>query len=159
MHKWTPIPLGSLLLRCASEGCLSDTRWQLIAGDVTSVYCNNCAARIKDNLMNNPIQTTLDERGKRYGDYSRHAEITQALKTEMYRGPSATQLDSAQREALEMIMHKIGRIVNGDPDYADSWIDIAGYAQLVVNHLETKNKGFDSFPPPIIEPSSVKRKK
>ena len=40
-----------------------------------------------------------------------------------------------QREALEMIAHKIGRILNGDPDYDDSWVDIAGYAQLVADRL------------------------
>jgi hypothetical protein len=28
------------------------------------------------------------------------------------------------------------RICNGDPFYVDSWRDIAGYAQLVVNELE-----------------------
>jgi hypothetical protein len=43
-----------------------------------------------------------------------------------------------QQEALDMIFHKIGRIVNGDPDYADSWIDIAGYATLVADRLEGK---------------------
>ena len=40
------------------------------------------------------------------------------------------------REALFMIAHKIGRIVNGDPWYADSWVDIAGYAKLVADRLE-----------------------
>ena len=40
-----------------------------------------------------------------------------------------------QVEALDMICHKIGRIINGDPDYADSWHDIAGYAQLVADRL------------------------
>jgi hypothetical protein len=40
-----------------------------------------------------------------------------------------------QQEALDMICHKIGRIINGDPDYADSWHDIAGYAQLVADRL------------------------
>lgn len=35
-----------------------------------------------------------------------------------------------------MIAHKIGRILNGDPNYADSWIDIAGYAKLVADRLE-----------------------
>ena len=33
-------------------------------------------------------------------------------------------------EALEMIAHKIARILSGDADYADNWVDIAGYAQL-----------------------------
>ena len=35
-----------------------------------------------------------------------------------------------------MICHKIGRILNGDPDYGDSWRDIAGYALLVADRLE-----------------------
>ena len=35
-----------------------------------------------------------------------------------------------------MISHKIARIMNGDPNYADNWIDIAGYATLVANRLE-----------------------
>jgi len=39
-------------------------------------------------------------------------------------------MSASHREALEMIAHKIGRILNGDPNYADSWHDIAGYAKL-----------------------------
>ena len=35
-----------------------------------------------------------------------------------------------------MIAHKIGRIINGDPDYDDSWADIAGYAKLVSDRLQ-----------------------
>ena len=46
------------------------------------------------------------------------------------------QMDADQNEALQMICHKIARIVNGDPDYADSWVDIAGYAKLVADRLE-----------------------
>ncbi len=45
------------------------------------------------------------------------------------------KLDADQMEALEMIMHKIGRIINGDADYDDSWRDIAGYAMLVCDRL------------------------
>jgi hypothetical protein len=35
-----------------------------------------------------------------------------------------------------MIAHKISRIVNGDANYMDSWIDIVGYAQLVIDKLQ-----------------------
>ena len=42
-------------------------------------------------------------------------------------------------EALDLICNKLGRIANGDPTYDDSWRDIAGYAQLVVNELEVDN--------------------
>ena len=45
-------------------------------------------------------------------------------------GGNYDRLEPEQQEALEMICHKLGRIANGDPNYADSWIDIAGYAKL-----------------------------
>jgi hypothetical protein len=35
-----------------------------------------------------------------------------------------------------MIAHKISRIVNGDANYMDSWVDIVGYAQLVIDKLQ-----------------------
>ena len=85
----------------------------------------------------NDIQATLDERGSRYGDFMSHAQITMALKRTIAEFRISRQQDLAvdQIEALHMICHKIGRILNGDPNYADSWHDIAGYAQLVANRL------------------------
>jgi hypothetical protein len=82
------------------------------------------------------ITTTLTERGNRYGKFTGHAKVTQDLKDIIRRHTHGKPLADDQREALEMICHKIGRIVNGDPDYADSWIDIAGYATLVADRLE-----------------------
>jgi len=85
----------------------------------------------------NEIQATLNERGTRYGDFMGHAEITCELKgiIAQYAITREKKLEPDQIEALDMICHKIGRILNGDPDYADSWHDIAGYAQLVANRL------------------------
>jgi hypothetical protein len=87
------------------------------------------------------IVAVLIERGNRYGKFTGHALITQDLKGSMRSyfkdgGYPWESLAPDQREALEMIAHKIGRILNGDPDYADSWIDIAGYAKLVADRLE-----------------------
>ena len=87
--------------------------------------------------MTTNITATLEERGRRYGDFMGHAEITMELKNSIrasaaLRGKS---LADDQQEALDMICHKIGRIINGDPNYADSWHDIAGYAQLVADRL------------------------
>ena len=47
-----------------------------------------------------------------------------------------TPMDPDQREAMEMICQKMARIMNGDPNYSDSWHDIAGYATLVANRLD-----------------------
>jgi len=77
----------------------------------------------------------LKERGERYGEFFGHAAITQQLKESMYDSPNWKGLYYDQREALEMIVHKIGRILNGDPNYADSWTDIIGYARLVEKRL------------------------
>jgi len=87
--------------------------------------------------MTTNITDTLQERGQRYGKFTGHAEITQALKytIDSFIDARAKHLASDQLEALDMICHKIGRIINGDPDYADSWHDIAGYAQLVADRL------------------------
>ena len=92
------------------------------------------------------INSILDERGKRYGSFVGHAQITQGIKyilsgtigcgegaVNASRNWAAMKHD--QREALEMIAHKLGRIVNGDPNYEDSWRDIAGYATLVADRL------------------------
>lgn len=80
------------------------------------------------------IKEVLTERGINYGEFPQHAEITQALKDVMV--PYRDKLSNSQKECLEMVFHKIGRILNGEPDYLDSWVDIIGYVQLVINELE-----------------------
>ncbi len=81
----------------------------------------------------------LEERGNRYGKFTGHAEISQRLKgvVREFEAKRGCDLAPDQREALEMVMHKIARIINGDPNYHDSWADIAGYAKLVADRLET----------------------
>ena len=82
------------------------------------------------------LEETLKDRGKRYGRFVDHAAITQELKATIQRHLDSPQsLEADQQEALDMICHKIGRIVCGDPNYADSWHDIAGYAKLVEDRL------------------------
>ena len=82
------------------------------------------------------LKETLQERGQRYGRFVDHAAVTQELKQVAARHLGRRlPLAPDQQEALDMIFHKIGRIVCGDPDYADSWHDIAGYAKLVEDRL------------------------
>lgn len=88
--------------------------------------------------MSTDITETLTERGNRYGRFVDHAQVTQDLKRviRLHLVARGRALADDQQEALDMVCHKIGRIVNGDPDYADSWVDIAGYAKLVADRLE-----------------------
>lgn len=82
------------------------------------------------------IAATLVERGSRYGSFGEHARITQAIKAAMTDSPNWSSLNPDMREALEMVAHKAGRILNGDPHYHDSWHDIIGYVKLVADRLE-----------------------
>ena len=84
------------------------------------------------------LDDTLVERGNRYGKFTGHAAVSQNIQLIMMKHDERKwdRMQDDQREALFMIAHKIGRIINGDPDYADSWVDIAGYAKLVSDRLE-----------------------
>jgi hypothetical protein len=82
------------------------------------------------------VQQTLEERGKRYGDFSIHASICQNLKSAICNTDGyQNRLNSVQRQALDVIADKIARILSGDPNYADNWHDISGYATLVEQRL------------------------
>lgn len=86
------------------------------------------------------IENILSERGTRYGDFSDHAHIAQCLKFVMHETPKWSELSADKKEALDMIQHKIARILNGDPEYMDSWTDIIGYTQLVIDRLKGNEK-------------------
>lgn len=86
--------------------------------------------------MSENIQDTLNQRGRIYGPFSGNADIAQNLKRVIEK--HADGLEDIYLEALDMIAHKIARILNGDPSYDDNWRDIAGYAQLVVNELNDR---------------------
>lgn len=89
------------------------------------------------------VNKTLTERGSRYGKFERNSETAQELKN-IVRGHLFNYADkdlaSDQMEALDMICHKIARIINGDPNYIDNWVDIAGYATLVADRLSGNSR-------------------
>ena len=85
------------------------------------------------------VEQTLKERGQRYGDFTVNAVICQRIKTDMRIADGLAtnwyELSPMQKQALEVIADKIARILSGDPNYADNWHDIAGYALLVEDRL------------------------
>jgi transposase-like protein len=84
------------------------------------------------------VDVTLDARALEYGKFIEGAEVMQMLKRVVQAALNNRDKTLAhdQAEALDMIIHKIGRIVNGNPDVVDHWLDIAGYAKLVADRLE-----------------------
>ena len=84
------------------------------------------------------VEETLDARAQDYGTFKEGAALMQGIKRLL--ADHARRHDKLfaddQWEAIEMIVHKMARIVNGNPDKVDSWIDIAGYATLVSDRLQ-----------------------
>jgi len=86
------------------------------------------------------VNDVLNARATNYGKFIEGAEIMQMIKRLVYNyvHQRNTSLAFDQLEAIDMIIHKLGRIINGNPDHTDSWVDIAGYAMLVADRLEGK---------------------
>ena len=81
------------------------------------------------------IEDTLETRETMYGSFFGVSCIAQDLKAVMRSTENWAGLSPDQQESLEMIANKIARVLNGDPDFFDSWHDIAGYATLISMRL------------------------
>lgn len=89
------------------------------------------------------VDKTLAERGAQYnlnGGYPDHAELTQSMKNACRNHRGWATVPGMMKESIDMILHKIARIINGNPYYPDNWVDIEGYSRLVSRELE-KNDG------------------
>lgn len=81
------------------------------------------------------LNETLQDRGTEYGQFINNSAISQDLKDYLRQAPNWESLESDQKEALDMIMHKVSRLMVGNHNNIDSWHDIAGYAELVAKRL------------------------
>jgi len=95
------------------------------------------------------IKDTIQERSSQYGNYSGQSTISQALKNVMRSSKNWSTLTHDKKESLEMIVHKIARIINGNSNNFDSWHDIEGYAALVSNNLDKPKKLTDLQKSPV----------
>lgn len=81
------------------------------------------------------IEDVLNERGSNYGEFLGQAVLVQGFKDVATKCDRWRKMNPDKKEALEMIMHKMARIINGNPSYKDSWTDIIGYAKLIEKDL------------------------
>jgi hypothetical protein len=106
-------------------------------GDINGSVANPPEAEVNDlaRYKEPKIDALLVEREKTHGPYKVKAKIIQDLKCAMELADGWDHLNDMQRESLHMIAHKIGRVLSGNPNCADHWDDIAGYARLVSKSL------------------------
>jgi hypothetical protein len=82
------------------------------------------------------VDKLLNERQSSHGDYEEGAAVSQAMLDIAMSGSSYPNCSPAMRESIHMIIHKLHRIVTGNPATKDHWDDIAGYARLISRILE-----------------------
>ena len=88
--------------------------------------------------MQTNVAEVLKERQGTHGDFAKNAKCSQELKSIVSEfGMDNPELfSSVQREALDNICQKMSRIITGNPNHVDSWVDIAGYATLAARDIE-----------------------
>lgn len=81
------------------------------------------------------VRKLITERPLTHGDFTDTSAVIQATKRLWHGNPGWEKLSDVQRECFDMIAHKIGRALCGDPNHADHYADIAGYATLVADRV------------------------
>lgn len=93
------------------------------------------------SIKNDVVSSILADRQTTHGTFAVHAAIAQALKRTMHFDADGQPRESwgaladDTAEALEMIQHKIARVLAGDPAFPDHFDDICGYSKLVADRL------------------------
>ena len=90
------------------------------------------------------VQKTLDKRGKNYGSYLDQSCIAENLMSQIEQEKGWKRFPPTHRQATRMIAIKLARLLNGDPNHADSWHDIAGYASLAEKHCDLQSNKPDT---------------
>lgn len=71
------------------------------------------------------VDDVLRERGARYGTFTQNGALYHALKTLL----TTEKASPVQQMCLDMIAMKLSRMINGDINYRDNWLDIIGYCK------------------------------
>lgn len=75
------------------------------------------------------VEATIADRRKTHGAWTQFADLSQHLKDVARDSPSWPRMSASEREAVDAILHKLARVLTGDPHFPDHWHDIGGYAR------------------------------
>lgn len=81
---------------------------------------------------------TIKARESVYGPFEVHAEAEQDILEAVQKQPGWAKLNKVQKSAMQMIVHKMARILNNSADYDDNWHDISGYATLAEKDIKNR---------------------
>ena len=89
-----------------------------------------------NSIMDQNIDNILSTREKSHGCYVEQSTASQTLKRLCEQARNWDQMPCYMRESVHLIQQKVARIICGDPFERDHWVDIMGYAALVLRELD-----------------------
>ena len=78
---------------------------------------------------------TLKERDPKYGTFRVNSRVAHSIKSAFRAAPNWDRLPTDMAESLDMVAHKLSRLLCGDFNHLDSWHDAIGYLRLVERRL------------------------
>lgn len=81
--------------------------------------------------MTKEINDLTSERAKTHGDFDLSSLFVRRVYKEITNSPNFHNLTPPQERGLRMIVEKLSRVLYGDSQFFDHWIDIEGYAKLI----------------------------
>ena len=86
--------------------------------------------------MSRETEDILNERESQYGSFADNARLAQKIKSAYRAAAGYETMTFVQCESIDMIAAKLARLINGDHTHRDSWDDIKGYVQLVIDEID-----------------------
>jgi len=86
------------------------------------------------------VKDILEQRQETHGEFSEGAKFAQVYKAALRQTNGWNQLSYSKKESMDMVIHKLARICVGDFKWLDSWYDVIGYSQLIVNQEKENDK-------------------
>jgi hypothetical protein len=84
-----------------------------------------------------PVMPTPPNRDQQHGGVEAVGAVEQPIKDALRAGKNWERLTPGQKCALDMIAHKLGRIMSGaDPGDPEHWEDLAGYPTAAMRAKE-----------------------
>ena len=83
----------------------------------------------------NEAEKIVKVRQSTHGDFTDGARFTQGVMKLAMVAPSWSSMTDVQKEGFHHIVQKLQRAVCGDPNHADHWNDVAGYALIVSKRI------------------------
>jgi hypothetical protein len=80
----------------------------------------------------------IAERATTHGSYDENARVAQKIKDAVRSGRCWAALDPEMKETLDLAATKVGRILAGDANHLDHWVDLVGYYELIVRLLKAR---------------------